>query len=79
MSNATICCLRISRFLRRNTCASAGEAFDDISALALWRERFVRWTIWCARSSKTVDYTPKKIMVSSKLAKGVERLVSYVD
>ena len=56
MSKATICCFKISRCFRRNSCPSAGEDFDDISELALWRDVFVRWTIWWARSSKTVDY-----------------------
>lgn len=56
MSKATICCLRIRRWLRRKRCASVVVVFVRRRVLALCREVVVWCTIWWARSSKTVDW-----------------------
>lgn len=56
MSKATMCCLRSSRCLMRKSCESVGEWRDAICVAAAKRESVVWWTIWWARSSKTVDW-----------------------
>ena len=66
MSKATICCLRMRSCLRRKSWASTGvtrgrpDAAEGVWARraleARIRERVVLWTIWWARSSKTMDY-----------------------
>lgn len=56
MSKATICCLRIRRWLSKKSWPSAGVDLLVIWVLAWWRERVVWCTIWCARSSKTKDW-----------------------
>lgn len=40
----------------RKSCESVGEWRDAICAAAAKRESVVWWTIWWARSSKTVDW-----------------------
>lgn len=41
----------------RKSWASVGEERVEICVAAKWRERVVWWTIWWARSSKTVDWS----------------------
>lgn len=40
----------------RKSCESVGEWRDAICVAAAKRESVVWWTIWWARSSKTVDW-----------------------
>jgi hypothetical protein len=41
MSKATICCLRMRRYLRRKSCASVGETRFEISVEPVTRDKVV--------------------------------------
>ena len=56
MSKARMCSFRMRKFLIRKRLASVGEDRADIIPEARTRDCVVWWTIWCARSSKTLDW-----------------------